>query len=123
MDNCGAIDALRFTKRQIDKAWREAVDFIWPVDSGEIVVIEAYVFETGRTSVDVKVDVHAEDPRAGSRRETTSSFLTFVAIDEQGSPIEVPELICETENEEVLRDEAVTSRQEKLTDMIERLED
>jgi len=122
MDICGAIAALRFTNQQVVTASMDAVDFISPIDIGEIAVVEAYVFKTGTTSVDVKVDVHAEDPRKGERRETTSSFLTFVAIDDQGKPVEVPELICETENEEVLRDDAIADREAKLTELIERLD-
>jgi acyl-CoA hydrolase len=122
MDICGAIAALRFTNQQVVTASMDAVDFISPIDIGEIAVMDAYVFQTGTTSVDVKVDVHAEDPREGDTRETTASFLTFVAIDEQGTPVEVPELRCETENEEVLRDQAVADREEKLTELIERLD-
>ena len=121
MDICGAISAMRFANQQCVTASMDHVDFIAPIDVGEIAVINAYVFNTGRTSVDVKVDVHSEDPRTGDVQETTTSFLTFVAIDEGGSPTEVPELVCETDNERALREAAIEKRQEELESILERM--
>jgi len=109
--------------QQVVTASMDHVDFISAIDIGEIATIEAYVFNTGRTSMDVKVDVRAEDPRKGESRKTTTSFLTFVAIDENGKPTEVPELVCETNNERALRDEAAEQRQEELQRLVERLEE
>lgn len=122
MDICGAIAALRFSNQAVVTASMDHVDFKGPIDLGEIAVIEAYVYNTGETSINVKVDVHAEDPREGETRETTSSFLTFVAIDDGGSPTAVPDLVCESENEEVLREEAKAERKEELEALVERLE-
>jgi len=122
MDICGAISAMRFANQQCVTASMDHVDFIAPIDLGEIAVIQSYVFNTGRTSIDVKVDVHSENPRTGKHQETTTSFLTFVAIDEGGKPIEVPDLACETEAEEDLRQTAVEKRQAELESIIERME-
>ena len=122
MDICGAISAMRFANQQCVTASMDHVDFIAPIDLGEIAVIQSYVFNTGRTSIDVKVDVHSENPRTGKHQETTTSFLTFVAIDEGGKPIEVPDLACETEAEEDLRQIAVEKRQAELESIIERME-
>ena len=122
MDICGAISAMRFANQQCVTASMDHVDFIAPIDLGEIAVIQSYVFNTGRTSIDVKVDVHSENPRTGKHQETTTSFLTFVAIDEGGKPVEVPDLACETEVEEDLRQMAVEKRQAELESIIERME-
>ncbi len=122
MDICGAIAAMRFANQQVVTASIDAVDFISPIDIGEIAVIEAYVFNTGRSSMDVKVDVHAEDPREGDSRETTTSFLTFVAIDEVGKPVQVPKLVCETDNESALKQQAIEQRETKLQELIQRLD-
>ena len=122
MDICGAISAMRFANQQCVTASMDHVDFIAPIDLGEIAVIQSYVFNTGRTSIDVKVDVHSENPRTGKHQETTTSFLTFVAIDEGGKPVEVPDLACETEAEEDLRQTAVEKRQAELESIIERME-
>ncbi|KPN30568.1 hypothetical protein SY89_01303 [Halolamina pelagica] len=86
-------------------------------------MVQAYVFNTGRTSVDVKVDVRAEDPRKGEERKTTASFFTFVALDEEGTPTEVPDLECPTEEEVALREEAVEGRKQQFEDLVDRMED
>jgi len=122
MDIAGAIAAMRFSKRQCVTAAMDHVDFISPIDLGEVATVEAYVFATGRTSVDVKVDVHAEDPRSGDRRETTTSFFTFVALDAEGTPTPTPELECPTENQQALREAAVDEREARLEEVVERME-
>jgi acyl-CoA hydrolase len=122
MDICGAIAALRFCNQQVVTASIDHVDFISPIDLGEIATVEAYVFNTGTTSIDVKVDVRAEDPREGTTRKTTASFLTFVAIDEDGRPSPVPDIACETDNEEALREAAIEQRQSELEELAERLD-
>ncbi|MCO8266973.1 acyl-CoA thioesterase [Haloferax sp. Atlit-12N] len=122
MDICGAIAAMRFSNRQCVTASMDHVDFISPIDLGEVAVMEAYVFNVGRTSVDVKVDVHAENPKTDELRKTTTSFLTFVALDDDGKPTPVPRLVCETDEEEELRAEAVAARADQLESVIERME-
>lgn len=122
MDICAAVSSMRFAGRQCVTASMDHVDFVSPIDLGEVAVVEGYVFSTGRTSIDVKVDVHAEDPTDGERRLATSSFFTFVAVDENGRPTAVPELECQTETEEALRDEAIRARREQLEQVQNRLE-
>jgi acyl-CoA hydrolase len=92
------------------------VDFISAIEMGEVAVVEAYVFDTGSTSIDVKVDVRAEDPREGTKRKTTSSFFTFVALDGNGKPTEVPDLRCESEAEEGLRTAAFDAKEKQRED-------
>ncbi|QLD87256.1 acyl-CoA thioesterase [Natronomonas halophila] len=122
MDICAAISSMRFAGNQCVTASMDHVDFVSPIDLGEVAVIESYVFNTGTTSIDVKVDVHAEDPRNDERRLATSSFFTFVAVDDDGRPTEVPDLECPTAAEEALRQEAIEDRRDQLEDIIERLE-
>lgn len=122
MDICGAIAAMRFSNRQCVTASMDHVDFISPIELGEVVVIQAYAFDTGRTTVEVKVDVMAEEPRTGASRETTSSFLTFVAVDEDGTPTEVPELVCESDAERDHREAARDERYEQLESLLDRLD-
>ena len=123
MDICGAIAAGRFANERVVTASMDNVDFISPIDLGEIAVIEAYVFRTGRTSMDVRVEVHAENPRTDEHRETTTSFLTFVAIDANGRPTPVPDLVCETDAEQTLRETAREERRNHLEAIAARLED
>jgi acyl-CoA hydrolase len=121
MDICGAISAMRFANQQCVTASMDHVDFIAPIDLGEIAVIQSYVFNTGTTSVDVKVDVHSEDPRTGTKQETTTSFLTYVAIDDGGSSVPVPDVACETDAERELCETAIEKRQQELESIIDRM--
>jgi acyl-CoA hydrolase len=122
MDICGAIAAMRFSNYQCVTASMDHVDFISPIDLGEVAVIEGYVFSTGRTSVDVRVDVHAENPKTDETRETTASFFTFVALDDDGRPTPVPELRCPTEEEQSLREGAKRERKAQLEALVERMD-
>lgn len=122
MDLAGAISAMRFSGLQCVTAAMDHVDFISPIDEGEVAIVEAYVFDTGRTSVDVKVDVRAEDPREGEPRETTTSFFTFVALDDDGRPAPVPTLEVPTENQQALRDAAREQRLDQLRDVMDRMD-
>lgn len=122
MDVCGAIAAMRFANEGVVTASMEHVDFKRPIDLGEVVVVEAYVYGTGRTSIDVTVEVRAENPRTDTERATTSSFFTFVAVDDDGDPTPVPDLDCPTEGERRLRDAAVDERAAQLERLVERME-
>ncbi|MFB6107511.1 MAG: acyl-CoA thioesterase [Haloplanus sp.] len=123
MDVCGAIAAMRFANEGVVTASMEHVDFKSPIDLGEVVVVEAYVYGAGRTSLEVKVDVRAENPRTDSERETTSSFFTFVAVDDDGDPTAVPELDCPTEGERALRDAALDERASRMERLVDRVEE
>lgn len=120
MDICGAIAGMRFANRQVVTASMDHVDFISSIEVGEVAIIEGYVFNTGRTSLDVKVDVRAENPRTNEERKTTTSYFTFVALDESGSPASVPDVDCPTESETVLREEAMEGRRKQLQDVVDR---
>ncbi|WP_049935960.1 acyl-CoA thioesterase [Haloplanus natans] len=122
MDVCGAIAAMRFANEGVVTASMEHVDFKRPIDLGEVVVVEAYVYGTGRTSIDVTVEVRAENPRTDTEHATTSSFFTFVAVDDDGDPTPVPDLDCPTEGERRLRDAALDERAAQLERLVERME-
>lgn len=122
MDMCGAVSAGRFSNERVVTASIDHVDFISPIDLGEIATIEAYVFNTGQTSMDIRVEVQAENTRTGEKRKTTSSFLTFVAIDQDGNPTDVPDLVCQDDNAEKLREAAMQQRQAELESLIDRLQ-
>ncbi|WP_160133824.1 acyl-CoA thioesterase [Halococcus salsus] len=113
MDICGAIAARRFSHRQVVTASMDHVDFLAPIELGDVVTVEGYVYDTGRTSMDVKIDVRAERPSKDERNETASSFFTFIALDADESPDPVPELRCPTTAQERLRDAALTERRDR----------
>jgi acyl-CoA hydrolase len=77
----------------------DRVDFREPIHLGDLVVMKASVNYVGTSSMEVGVRVEAEDLLTGRRRHTNSCYLTFVAVDRNGRPIEVPALKPETEDE------------------------
>jgi acyl-CoA hydrolase len=110
MDICGAIASRRFSGGLTVTAAMEGVEFLAPIEQGDIVTLSGYVFEAGRTSMGVKVAVTAERPTADEVRETTTSFFTFVAVDGMHDARRVPDLTCPTDEQRDLRDRAIDQR-------------
>lgn len=75
------------------------VEFLEPVDVGDMVYMEATVHYVGRTSLIIGIEVTSENFKTNTRKHTNSSFFTMVAKDDNGKPIEVPGLILETETQ------------------------
>lgn len=120
MDICGAIAAMRFADGLCVTATMDHVDFIAPIEQGEIVNLEGYVYETGRTSLEVVVDVTAEQIRGdGDNRAATTSFFTFVAIEEDGTPRPVPAVSVESDRERTMQAEAIERRASRRREFIE----
>lgn len=102
IDEVAAISAMRHSRRPVVTASIDSIDFLAPVKMGHSICLEAFVSSTGRTSMEVFVKVISENLQTGERVLTATSFLTFVALDEQGNPTEVPAVIPETEEEKML---------------------
>lgn len=99
MDKTAAIAAFRHCRLHVVTASIDRVDFREPIHLGDLVVMKASVNYVGRTSMEVGVRVEAEELLSGRRRHTNSCYLTFVAVDGNGRPIEVPPVIPETPDE------------------------
>lgn len=100
MDRVAAVSAIRHARNNCVTVSVDRVDFREPIHLGDLVVMKASVNYVGRTSMEVGVRVEAEDLLTGNRRHTNSCYLTFVAVDRYGRPIEVPPLVAETEDEQ-----------------------
>jgi len=74
----------------------DRLHFLRPVHVEDFVIVRAEVGFAAHTSMEVEVEVLAENPWTGERASTTHAFLTFVAVDEQGQPRTVPKLVTET---------------------------
>src|SRR4051812_29304455 len=109
MDKCAAISAFRHCRAPVVTASIDRVDFREPIHLGDLVVMKSSVNYVGKSSMEVGVRVEAEDLMTGRRRHTNSCYLTFVAVDRNGRPIEVPELLPETPDEK-RRHQAATER-------------
>jgi acyl-CoA hydrolase len=112
MDTASAVCAIRHARAICVTASVDRVDFREPVHLGDLVIMKCSVNYVGRTSMEVGVRVESEDLQTGTRRHTNSCYLTFVAIDRNGKPVEVPRLIPETDDE-IRRYEAAKARRRR----------
>jgi len=111
MDEAGAMAAMRFAGENCVTASVDSVEFKRPIPAGDTAVVEAYVFEAGRTSVHVRLRAARENPRTGEQEPTTESFAVYVAIDEAGDPTAVPDLTVESDRGKRLRETAIENRE------------
>lgn len=102
IDDVAAISAMRHSRSNSVTASMDSIDFLHPIYEGNSVCLEGFVTYTGRSSMEVMVRVIAEDLLTGERNICAISFLTFVAIDENGKPKPVPKLVPQTELEKNL---------------------
>lgn len=96
IDNAALVVASRHTGRNAVTASIDRLDFHHPVYLGNLLILKASMNRAGRTSMEVGVRVEAEELTTGEVRHTASAYLTFVALDADGRPTPVPELIAET---------------------------
>ncbi|MFT7583300.1 MAG: acyl-CoA hydrolase [Myxococcota bacterium] len=114
IDICAAMTAMRHARNSVVTASMDALDFIAPIRLGDLVTLRAMVNYVGRTSMEVGVRVEAEDPRTGVRAHTSSAYLTFVAIDEDGAAVPVRRLELQTDTERLRHAEAKARRTQRL---------
>lgn len=99
IDIAAAMVAARHCNRPVVTAHIDDIDFLAPIKMGYHVLIQASMNYVGKTSMIVGVKVTSENPHTGESRQTTKAYLTFVALDDLGRPIEVPALTPQTEDE------------------------
>ena len=116
IDMAGGIVAHRHTQTNAVTASVDRIDFLHPVYIGDVLSIKASLNLVGRTSMEVGVRVEAENPLTGEIRHTASAFLTYVALDKNGKPVEVPPLILETDEEKQRNERAQARREARLRD-------
>lgn len=114
MDICAAISAQKHSNRIVVTASVDNVSFSEPIRLGNIVTMCAKVTRAFNSSMEVYLEVWAEDIPAGKRVSTNSAFYTFVAVDQNGRPIEVPVLAPDTEEEKERYVSALRRRQLRL---------
>ncbi len=114
VDIAGAICAQKHSNRIVVTASVDHVSFVNPIPLGNVVTLEAQVTRAFNTSMEVVVDVYSENIPAGLKNKTNQAFLTFVAVDQSGRPIEVSEAIPETESEKIQYERALHRRQLRL---------
>ena len=114
MDIAAAIAAQKHSNRIVVTASVDNVSFRDPIRLGNVVTLEAQVTRAFSSSMEVHIDVWAEDIPSGTKLKTNEAFFTFVAVDQSGRPIDVPEAVPETTEEIALYDGALRRRQLRL---------
>lgn len=99
VDKIACIAAMRHCRKPVVTVSSDSFDFLAPIKTGEAINLEAYVTSTYRTSMEFFVKVESENLLTGERKVTARAYLTFIALDEQGRPTSVPEVIPETDEE------------------------
>ncbi|MFV8225299.1 acyl-CoA thioesterase [Christiangramia aquimixticola] len=99
MDRAASIAARRHSRRIVVTASVNHVAFNKAIPLGSVVTVEAAVSRAFKSSMEIFIDVWVEDRESGRRTKANEAIYTFVAVDETGAPIQVPQLNPETEIE------------------------
>lgn len=111
MDVISSVAAHRHCKRVVVTAAVNNVSFKQPIKEASIVTLEAKVSRAFTSSMEIFVDVYVEDHLTGERVKSNEAIYTFVAVDQNGGPIDVPEIIPETVEEKERYDGALRRKQ------------
>ena len=114
IDIAAAIAAQRHADRVCVTASVDELNFHYPVRLGDVVTLQASVNRAFRTSMEIGVVVTAESRSGHDTRRANNAYLTFVAIDESGKPVDVPAVIPESQDEIRRFDEALVRRERRL---------
>ncbi|MEZ0395881.1 MAG: acyl-CoA thioesterase [Anaerolineales bacterium] len=111
-DEAGALASTRHAGHRTVTVAIDQMVFRHPIRIGDLVILDAEVTYAGRTSMEVEVNVTAENPITGERTHTNTAYFVYVALGEDRKPTVVPPLIAETPEEEA-RLAAARERQQR----------
>lgn len=111
MDRAASISAGRHSRRIVMTVSVNHVAFNKMIPLGSVVTIEAQVSRAFNSSMEIFMDVWIEDRQSGVRTKANEAIYTFVAVDETGRPVPVPELKPESKSEKIRYDAALRRRQ------------
>lgn len=114
MDIAAAIAAQKHCNQIVVTASVDNVAFHQPIKLGDVVSIEAKVTRAFTTSVEVRLDVWAQNIPSGTKAKSNEAYYTFVALDADGKTVPVPPVLAETEEEQRMFDAALRRRQLRL---------
>lgn len=111
MDRAASIAARRHSRRITVTASVNHVAFNRSIPLGSVVTVEAKVSRAFNSSMEIFIDVWIEDRESGLRTKANEAIYTFVAVDEMGNPVQVPQLEPQTEEEKSRFDGALRRKQ------------
>ncbi len=110
VDEAGALAAMRHAQCRVVTVAIDQMTFHEPIRIGDLVILNAELTYVGRTSMEARVEVIAEDPVSGTQARTNTAYAVYVALDDERKPRPVPPLLAETKTE-IHRMEAGKKRQ------------
>jgi acyl-CoA hydrolase len=116
IDMTGGVAAMRHARCNVVTASIDSLIFHYPVFIGDLVTLRASLNLVARSSMEVGVRVETENLFTGEVRHTASAYLTFVALDRNGRPTPVPQLIPETDDEKRRHRQAMERRAVRLAE-------
>ena len=114
VDLCGAIAAIRHARSPVVTASVDQMTFLHPIHVGELILLKSQVNRVFRTSMEVGVKVWVENLQTAEVKHTSSAYLTFVAVDNSGKRVSVPQILPETQEEWRRYEEAAERRAYRL---------
>ena len=99
MDMCAAMSAYKHARTAVVTASVDRLDFLAPAKMGEIMILKSSVNYTGQSSMEVGVKIESENPKTGDIYHTSSAYLTFVSLNENGKPQRVDNIKPENDIE------------------------
>ena len=99
MDMCAAMSAYKHARTAVVTASVDQLDFLAPAKQGDIMMLKSAVNFTGKSSMEIGVRIESENPKTGIIKHTVSAYLTFVSLNEKGTPQRIPLIIPETDVE------------------------
>ena len=99
MDMCAAMSGYKHARTAVVTASVDRLDFLAPAKMGEIMILKSSVNYTGKSSMEVGVRIESENPKTGDIYHTSSAYLTFVSLNDNGKPQRVDNIIPENDIE------------------------
>jgi uncharacterized protein (TIGR00369 family) len=114
-DEAAFVAATKHARRNVVLASMDHMSFDNPVKLGDMLHVKARLCHTGKSSMDVEVEVKTEKIKEGKTLHVGSAYLTMIALDEKGAPARVPGLLLENKFDKEKSRQALSRRRKRLT--------
>ncbi len=99
IDNAASIVATKHCRKRTVTGSIDSLFFLLPIHLGDIVMMHGFINYTTKSTMEIEIDVIKEDSLTGTRKYATKAYLTYVAIDSDGRPTEIPQIAPQTDAE------------------------
>lgn len=114
IDNAAGVVAFRHSRRNSVTVSVDQINFHFPAFIGDLLIIKSSLNYVGKTSMEIGARVESENLLSGKKQKIASAYLTFVALDENLKPVEVPQLILKTKQDKQRHCDAIARRKIRL---------